>query len=171
MAVTVINLTDPVATLVSKTNIISADVGDVTLLSTGDSNVVDAINATRALSKDSSDIITISRSGLSVDNTAAAGLSLGYNSFTGVISLSGGADAATVRSYLVAGAGLDYDSATGVFSIGTGEVVTGMLQDSSITEAKIANDAIGQNELKDVVTLTISNSGGTVLKTLYGAGA
>ena len=171
MAVTVINLTDPVATLVSKTNIISADVGDITLLSTGDSNVVDAINATRALSKDSSDIITISRSGLSVDNTAAAGLSLGYNSFTGVISLSGGADAATVRSYLVAGAGLDYDSVTGVFSIGTGEVVTGMLQDSSITEAKLDAGAVSRIKLKDVVTLKIYDAAGSVVKTLYSVGS
>jgi hypothetical protein len=35
----------------------------------------------------------------------------------------------------------------------------------------IAPDAIGQNELKSLVTLQILNSSGTVLKTLYGAGA
>ena len=40
-----------------------------------------------------------------------------------------------------------------------------------ITEAMMANDAIGQNELKSVVTLQILNSSGTPLKTLYGAGA
>ena len=33
----------------------------------------------------------------------------------------------------------------------------------------MANDAIGQNELKDVVTLVIYNSSGTPVKTLYGA--
>ena len=41
----------------------------------------------------------------------------------------------------------------------------------AVTESMMANDAIGQNELKSVVTLQILNSSGTVLKTLYGAGA
>ena len=40
-----------------------------------------------------------------------------------------------------------------------------------ITEDMMANDAIGQNELKSVVTLQILNSSGTPLKTLYAAGA
>jgi len=40
-----------------------------------------------------------------------------------------------------------------------------------ITESMMANDSIGQNELKSVVTLQILNSSGTPLKTLYGAGA
>ena len=40
-----------------------------------------------------------------------------------------------------------------------------------VTEDMMANDAIGQNELKSVVTLQILNSSGTPLKTLYGAGA
>jgi hypothetical protein len=41
----------------------------------------------------------------------------------------------------------------------------------AVTESMMANDAIGQNELKSVVTLQILNSSGTVVKTLYGAGA
>src|SRR6056300_405070 len=41
----------------------------------------------------------------------------------------------------------------------------------AVTESMMANDASGQNELKSVVTLQILNSSGTVLKTLYGAGA
>lgn len=41
----------------------------------------------------------------------------------------------------------------------------------AVTESMIAPDAIGQNELKSLVTLQILNSSGTVLKTLYGAGA
>jgi hypothetical protein len=35
----------------------------------------------------------------------------------------------------------------------------------------MAPDSIGQNELKSLTTLQILNSSGTVLKTLYGAGA
>ena len=41
----------------------------------------------------------------------------------------------------------------------------------AVTEDMMANDAIGQNELKSVVSLQILNSSGTPLKTLYGAGA
>ena len=48
-------------------------------------------------------------------------------------------------------------------------ITTGSID--AITESMIANDAIGQNELKTVVTLQILNSSGTALKTLFGAGA
>ena len=52
----------------------------------------------------------------------------------------------------------------------TGTVITTGSTDA-ITESMIANDAIGQNELKSVVTLQILNSAGTTLKTIHGAGA
>ena len=52
----------------------------------------------------------------------------------------------------------------------TGTIITTGSTDA-VTEAMMANDAIGQNELKTVVTLQILNSSGTVVKTLYGAGA
>tara|TARA_B100000085_G_scaffold2_1_gene2 strand:+ start:13 stop:939 length:927 start_codon:yes stop_codon:yes gene_type:complete len=52
----------------------------------------------------------------------------------------------------------------------TGTVITTGSTDA-VTEDMMANDAIGQNELKTVVTLQILNSSGTPLKTLYGAGA
>ena len=45
------------------------------------------------------------------------------------------------------------------------------LADGSIDEAKIADDAVGQDQLKSVVNLQILNSSGGVLKTIYGAGA
>ena len=48
-------------------------------------------------------------------------------------------------------------------------VTTGSID--AITESMMANDAIGQNELKSLVTLQILNSSGTTLKTIYGAGA
>ena len=52
----------------------------------------------------------------------------------------------------------------------TGTIITTGATDA-VTEAMMANDAIGQNELKTVTTLQILNSSGTVVKTLYGAGA
>ena len=41
----------------------------------------------------------------------------------------------------------------------------------TVAEANMANDAIGQDQLKSVVTLQIVNSTGTVVKTMYAAGA
>ena len=52
----------------------------------------------------------------------------------------------------------------------TGTIITTGSIDA-ITESMMANDAIGQNELKSLVTLLILNSSGTTLKTIYGAGA
>ena len=52
----------------------------------------------------------------------------------------------------------------------TGTVITTGSIDA-VSEDMMANDAIGQDELKSVVTLQILNSSGTPLKTLYGAGA
>ena len=59
-----------------------------------------------------------------------------------------------------------------IVTTGSSAVVTGtMIAADTVAEANMANDAIGQDQLKNVVTLQIINSGGTVVKTLYGAGA
>ena len=52
----------------------------------------------------------------------------------------------------------------------TGTLITTGATDL-ISETMMANDAISQNELKDVLTLVIYNSSGTPVKTLYGAGS
>ena len=52
----------------------------------------------------------------------------------------------------------------------SGAIITTGSTDA-ITESMMGPDSIGQNELKTLVTLQILNSSGTVLKTLYGAGA
>lgn len=55
---------------------------------------------------------------------------------------------------------------------GSSAVVTGtMIAADTVAEANMADDAIGQDQLKSVVTLQILNSSGTVVKTMYGAGA
>ena len=59
-----------------------------------------------------------------------------------------------------------------IVTTGSSAAVTGsMIAADTVAEANMANDAIGQDQLKSVVTLQIINSGGTVVKTLYGAGA
>ena len=59
-----------------------------------------------------------------------------------------------------------------IITTGSSAVVTGtIIAADTVAEANMANDAIGQDQLKSVVTLQILNSGGTVVKTLFGAGA
>ena len=53
---------------------------------------------------------------------------------------------------------------------GTFPVNTSDLADSSVTEVKMANDAIGSEQLKNLQTLIIYDSAGSTLKTLYTAG-
>lgn len=158
MAVTVINLTDPVQTLVSKTNTISSDLGDVVLLFTGDDNAVDAINSIQGLldsnkahtdslinalnNFDSSEVISISREGLSVNNLNGGGIELGYDSATGQISIT---------SRLISSSTVAYDSSTGSHSV--------------------VSNSITSTQLNSAVTLRILDSAGTVLTTLYGAGS
>ena len=59
-----------------------------------------------------------------------------------------------------------------VVTTGDTNSVTGtMIAADTVAEANMANDAIGSAELKSVATLLLKNSGGTTLKTIYGAGA
>ena len=59
-----------------------------------------------------------------------------------------------------------------IITTGSSSVITGsMIASDTIGEINMADDAIGQDQLKSVVTLQILNSTGTVVKTLYGAGA
>ena len=59
-----------------------------------------------------------------------------------------------------------------IVTTGSSAVVTGaMIGTDTVAEANMADDAIGQDQLKSVVTLQILNSSGTVVKTMYGAGA
>jgi hypothetical protein len=53
----------------------------------------------------------------------------------------------------------------------TGTIVGSMIANDTIGEANMADDAIGQDQLKSVVTLQILNSSGVVVKTMYAAGA
>jgi hypothetical protein len=45
------------------------------------------------------------------------------------------------------------------------------VKDGSINTTQITNDAVDSTKLKDVESLTIYNSSGTAIKTIYGAGS
>lgn len=55
--------------------------------------------------------------------------------------------------------------------ITTGSLVTGNYANDSITLDKMADDSVGQAQLKDVVDLQILNSSGGILKQIFGAGS
>ena len=59
-----------------------------------------------------------------------------------------------------------------IVTTGSTGVITGaMIGNDTVAEANMADDSIGQDQLKSVVTLQIVDSGGTVVKTMYAAGA
>jgi len=63
------------------------------------------------------------------------------------------------------------DTGTVTTTMLAGSITGGKLLDDAITEAKIADDAVGSDQLKNVVQLNILNSSAGILKTIYGAGA
>ena len=172
MAVTQINLSDAVTTLVTKTNTIASDLGDKALLSTTDkTNLVAAINEinTQVGKVDSADVINLITANaldsseviqLLADTTADANI---YSNFQ--------KDSAN---------GIGFDSSQGRFFIPPNTINASMIElnavtevkieDNSITEAKMADDAISSVELKSLSTLLIKDSAGSTLKTIHGAG-
>ena len=177
MAVTTINLTDPVSTLVTKTNTISSDVGDVSTLVTGDDNVVDAINTVRNIVNrfdESAEIIALAREAINADvNDSATGVYLSWDSASGKISLN--------NTYTFsAGDGLDYDD-RGTYNITLLGVTTSMIADLNVTTGKIANlnvtngkvanNTLTSSKFNSVVSLQILDSTGTPVKTLYSPGS
>ncbi len=62
-------------------------------------------------------------------------------------------------------------SGTVILTGSTGLVSGTMMAADTVAESNMADDAIGQDQLKQVVNLQIINSSGTVVKTLFGAGA
>ena len=87
----------------------------------------------------------------------------------GAVSIkSDGVSYSQIQNISTANRVLGSTSSNGVIS--EVQVQTNMIADNAITKGKMADDAVGQNELENVVTLRILNSSGATLKTLYGAG-
>lgn len=164
MAKTIINLSDPVSTLVTKTNTISSHIGDITQLNTtgADSDIVQAINAinTKANNVDSSVIISLAQSN-ALDSAEVLALIKADSGETSIMS-NFQKDSAN---------GIGFDSSEGRFFVPSNTINTAMIEPDAITEAKVANDAIGSAELKSLSTLLIKDSAGSTLKTIHGAGA
>ena len=163
MAKTIINLSDPISTLVTKTNTISSHIGDITQLNTtgADSDIVQAINAinTKANNVDSGVIISLARSN-SLDSSEILALIKADSGETSIMS-NFQKDSAN---------GIGFDSSQGRFFVPSNTINTAMIEADAITEAKMADDAISSAELKSLSTLLIKDSAGSTLKTIHGAG-
>ena len=63
------------------------------------------------------------------------------------------------------------DNAINTTEILDDAITTAKIINDAVTTAKIVNDAVSRAKLKDEVSLTLTNSAGTVVKTMYGAGS
>ena len=143
MAVTVINLSDPVSTWVTKTNTIGSNVGDIALLSAGGSDLVTASN-----NLDSS-IGTLSSLTTNVKNNLVAAI----NDINSIVDANLN-DSAEMKglfaAYTDSSQQIAFDSSGGQFRI----------EANTITSHVFAT----RTELK------IKNAAGTILKTIFGPG-
>ena len=122
--------------------------------------------------------------------TGTGTLSIGAITTDAVMNINTAVSSGTVDLFLVEGTANDFETtfdvtdptadrtvtfedATGtVVSTGSSRLVTGaMIAVDTVGEVNMADDAIGSDQLKTLVTLLIKNSGGSTLKTIYGAGA
>ena len=128
---------------------------------------------------DSSGAISFGNENLTTTGTLAAGdITVGNIISTGTsIVLEGSTSNANETTLTVTDPTGDrtitFPDATGtVVTTGDSNTVTGtMIAADTVAEANMADDTIGSDQLKSVATLLIKNSGGSTLKTIYGAGA
>ena len=171
MAVIQINLSDPVTTLVTKTNTIASDMGDAATLTTTATNLVAAINEinTQVNKVDSADVINLIRAN-AMDSSEVVTLLASDSAQANILS-NFQKDSAN---------GIGLDSSQGRFFIPPNTINSSMIElnavtevqiaNNSITEDKMADDAISSAELKSLSTLLIKDSAGSTLKTIHGAG-
>jgi len=143
MAKTIINLSDPVSTLVTKSNTISSHLGDITQLNVGasnDSDIVQAINFVNGIVQktDSADIINL------IDSSYVQARQ------TGITRSS------TLAFFIKDSAnGIGLDSSEGRFFIPSNTINTAMIEDNAVTGQKIGSNAVGIAELAtNAVTTT-----------------
>lgn len=166
MALTTINFSDPVTALVTKTNTISRDLGDVEELTVADSNTVDAINrlkseidaidTTIGNFKDSAEIVIIARS--AIRRVDAGGLgSLAYSVSSGTITYTGPTQG-DIRDLISlsddADSYMSYDVANGRLGILPNGIPTHKIRNDAINTFKLADDAVTSPKIADLAVGT-----------------
>jgi len=140
MAVTEILLSDPVTTLVTKTNTIASNLGDVATLSTTATNLVAAINEinTQVNKVDSADVINLIQAN-AMDSAEVLALIRADSGETSIMS-NFQKDSAN---------GIGFDSSQGRFFIPSNTINSSMLEPLSVTLAKLAADAVDGTKIAD----------------------
>ena len=137
MALRTITLANTVDQWKTNYNSLATDVGDLSLLgTTHDSNLVLAINELIG-EYDSATVQTLARKSIS------AGTGIGYDSATGIISLTTPSN--TITNAMMA------DSAIGTAELRNDAVTTIKIADNAITFAKMADSSVGTSELRNSV--------------------
>ena len=174
MAVTQINLSDAVSTLVSKTNTISSDLGDKAALTTTDKNslvaAINEINTDTAGFRTEPQILTLIQAN-SVDSSEVLAL----------IRADSGEESIMSNFQKDSANGIGFDSSQGRFFIPVGTINTSMLEpqsvinsriaDTTILNGKIANNQITSSKFNSVVSVAIKDSTGATLATLFSPGS
>ena len=152
MAKTIINLSDPVSTLVSKTNTISDNVGDLAQLNVGASNDSDLVQAINFLNTNNTDSAAIT----ALIDSAYVQAREASNTTAGIVALLQG-DSAN---------GIGLDSSEGRFFVPSNTINTAMLESLSVTNAKVAADAVTAIKIADgsVVSAKLGNDAVTTSK-------
>ena len=140
MAVTEILLSDPITTLVTKTNTIASNLGDASTLSTTATNLVAAINEinTQVNKVDSADVISLIQAN-AMDSAEVLALIRADSGETSIMS-NFQKDSAN---------GIGFDSSEGRFFIPSNTINSSMLEPLSVTLAKVAADAVDGTKIAD----------------------
>jgi len=177
---TVITLTNPVITGPTISGIVGGTQTSATITTLTSTTVNTGTLAIAAASiTDSSGAISFGNENLTTTGTFSAGnITVGTITSTGATIVLEGATADAYETTLTvtdptADRTITFPNITGtVITTGDTDTVTGtMISPNTVAEANMADDAIGQDQLKTLSTLLIKNSSGTTLKTLYAAGA
>jgi hypothetical protein len=194
MAQTVINLSDPISTWVSKSNTIGANIGDLATLNDSAATLVHAINSIdsdlgdrTALNTAAPDLVSaINNIGLGFRPlTDSADIKNLFASTTGIGGITYNSGSAGVggtftlvndaidETKIVDNAINEEHFATNAVStraITPNAITSAELANSSVSNAKIQSGAVTSTNLASLQTLLIKNSAGTTLKTMYGPG-
>ena len=162
MAITSVNLTDPVTNLVTGVNTLGTDLGDRATLFDNSLNLVQAINEinVKVANTDSANVISLVQAN-SMDSGEVINLLARDSAQTPILS-----------NFIKDSArGIGLDSSTGKFFLVTGGIDSGNLKPGIINAAKITNSTITSSKFSSAVTLLIKDSAGTTLKTIRSPGS
>lgn len=140
MAITLVNLTDQLTTFVDKTNIISRDVGDIALLSSGDSNTVDGLNTNHDRLDSLDSVVAVLTNRVDSNETFLFLLDSDFRDHVD-----------SVNSYI--------DSINGILTSGIDSVNTSLI---ALTTGLDSDIGLLESDLGDITNFTTKNAGSGV---------